>query len=86
MAEYALDFPNTKAILLELRDAICEKYSGDVPISSGRLSEVVGNVIVNGMSVQIVLDLQHYWKYVEYGRKAYGMDKRHWPPIAPIRE
>ena len=36
--------------------------------------------------ILIEVSAAHYFRYVDKGRKAYDMDKKHWPPIQPIKE
>ena len=90
-----LTYENTKAVLNEFAQAICEAYkSGLQKYDAIASRELLNSVTVNTATVdssgmmKVSINLMDYWKFVEAGRKAYGKEgyKGHLPPIKAIED
>ena len=80
-----IDWRHTAEALQGYAAAVASEYKeellGDDRIAKGDLIRSVQTEIVQkGNTLQVVLDVAAYWKYVEYGTKP------HWPPPDKIRE
>lgn len=71
LQQYGRDVANTYRSSLEMND---KKATGKL------ISSIDYNININGEMLQVFLNLEEYWKYVENGRKAYGKHKNgEWP-------
>lgn len=90
----ALTYENTKAVLEEFAQAVCDAYKDGIEkydaIASRKLlnSVTIHTADIDGSGrMKVSINLMDYWQYVEAGRKAYGADyKGHLPPISAIEE
>lgn len=100
MAEL-LKFTELQKVLQEYAKAAEEFYkeqlsSGEKNASKKLLDSVKGNVVVGEQEFEVSLTLEHYWKYVEFGRQgkdssplkaypgAYPPGKAAFPPMNAI--
>ena len=74
-----MEFKHLKEVLDRYGRALAVEYARLAPEASGRLSDVTFGVEHKGTVYNVYLNLQNYWKYVEYGR---GPGKR--PPMEAI--
>lgn len=71
-------------VLVELGENVRKGYvqkliqNGHPTTENTLASSVTSEVIVNGTTYSVVLNLQDYWKYVEEGTRP------HWPPVTAI--
>lgn len=82
-----LTYENTKAVLNEFAQAVCEAYKSgiekyDAVASRKLLSSVTVNTVnVDDGKITVSINLMDYWKFVEAGRQAGKM-----PPVSAIEE
>ena len=90
----ALKYENTRAVLMEFAQAVCEAYKDGLEkydaLASRELFKSVtihtADIDGNGQ-MKVSINLMSYWKFVESGRKAYGNEyKGHLPPIEAIEK
>ena len=80
-----IEFKNLQEALAQYAQAIADKYKTNLE-SSGRratgqlITSVNTVVVVNENEFAIDLNLEDYWKYIEYGTKP------HMPPVSKILE
>jgi hypothetical protein len=79
-------FENIKDVLNDFGKYLVEEYKdqlilNDVNASDGLYNSVRYIFNKNGGTFEVSLELAHYWKYVENGRKA-----GKWPPISKIKD
>lgn len=85
MAEEALNLPRTMEVLEQYAQAWANAYKAEL-IAEGKratgdlISSIKGEVVVEGAAISAVLNLEDYWKYVEYGRRAGAK----MPPVSAI--
>ena len=77
-----INWENTYKALDEYGQAVEDLYkqkliNADHVASHKLIESVKHRLIVGNQSIELVLDLEDYWKYIENGAKA------HWPPIGP---
>lgn len=80
-----IKFDNLQRVLAEFGNALSERYkeklTEDNRIASGRLiSSVNSKVVVNDNEFIVELNLEDWWKFIEYGTKP------HMPPVNKILE
>lgn len=80
-----IEFNNLQRVLAEFGNALSERYkeklTEDNRIASGRLiSSVNSKVVVNDNEFIVELNLEDWWKFIEYGTKP------HMPPVSKILE
>lgn len=80
-----IKFDNLQRVLAEFGNALSERYkeklTEDNRIASGRLiSSVNSKVVVNDNEFIVELNLEDWWKFIEYGTKP------HMPPVSKILE
>lgn len=80
-----IKFDNLQRVLAEFGNALSERYkeklTEDNRIASGRLiSSVNSKVVVNDNEFIVELNLEDWWKFIEYGTKP------HMPPVNRILE
>ena len=73
-----MNFPKLESVLLKVGNELCTKYTTDVTKATEKLSKVTFDIEANNMMYSVVLHLEHYWKFVEYGTKP------HRPPFNAI--
>lgn len=79
-----IEFNNVESVLNDFGKYLVEEYKeqlilNDVNASDGLYNSVRYIFNKNGGTFEVSLELAHYWKYVENGRKA-----GKWPPISAI--
>ena len=80
-----LEFKHLHEALGQYAQAITDRYKQNLE-SSGRrasgqlLTSVNTKVVVNGNEYEVLLQLEDYWKYIEFGTKP------HFPPVSKILE
>lgn len=88
-----LMFPNIERVLKEYADSVGDTYRSYMQLggkdASGKLSQSAkAEVRHGGNRYEVVMHLEEYWKYVEYGRKPGKFpppDKiREWVEIKPV--
>lgn len=85
-----MEYTNTIAVLNEFADYFINEYKSKLASQgwqSGKLYNSIKKVSVKSVSnnFELVLHLQDYWKYIEYGRKAGKQPNRmKMPPIKEI--
>lgn len=85
MAKETLELTNTIAVLNEYATAWANAYRAEL-IAEGKratgdlIRSIKGEVVITNDEVSAVLNVEDYWKYVEYGRRAGGK----FPPISAI--
>lgn len=82
-----MNFTNTEKVLNEFARFFIERYRGELDNgkinASYKLSDTLQYIIdINGMSIDVVVMLQDYYKYIESGRRAGAK----MPPISAIEE
>ena len=80
-----IKFDNLQRVLAEFGNALSERYkeklTEDDRIASGRLiSSVNSKVVVDNNEFIVELNLEDWWKYIEFGTKP------HFPPVSKILE
>lgn len=87
-----MKFTNTINVLNEFADLLIETYKGKLASEGwqgGQLYNSVKKVSIKqaNSNFEIVLSLEEYWKYIEYGRKAGKQaNRKKMPPITEIRK
>lgn len=81
-----IEFNNVESVLNDFGKYLVEEYKeqlilNDVNDSYGLYNSVRYIFNKNGGTFEVSLELAHYWKYVENGRKA-----GKWPPISKIKD
>lgn len=81
-----IEFNNVESVLNDFGKYLVEEYKeqlilNDVNASDGLYNSVRYIFNKNGGTFEVSLELAHYWKYVENGRKA-----GKWPPISKIKD
>lgn len=76
-----MEFKHLEEVLDRYGRALASEYSIKAPGATDRLRDVTFGIEHNGAQYMVYLNLQNYWKYVEYGR---GPGKR--PPREAILE
>lgn len=85
MAKETLELTNTIEVLNEYATAWANAYRAEL-IAEGKratgdlIRSIKGEVVITNDEVSAVLNVEDYWKYVEYGRRAGGK----LPPISAI--
>ena len=79
-----MDFKNTISVLNDFGKFLVEEYKDQLILNNVNASDTLYNsvkYIINnkGQYLEVNLSLEHYWKYVENGRKP-----GKWPPISSI--
>jgi hypothetical protein len=79
-----IEFNNVESVLNDFGKYLVEEYKeqlilNDVNASDGLYNSVRYIFNKNGGTFEVSLELAHYWKYVENGRKA-----GKWPPIKAL--
>lgn len=73
---------NITNIVNRMLDLYKNRLANDNINASRTLSDTASTTInINGLTLSVYFNLEHYWKYVEYGRRP---GKR--PPIKPIED
>lgn len=81
-----MDFKNTISVLNDFGKFLVEEYKDQLILNNVNASDVLYNSVkytINnkGQYFEVNLSLEHYWKYVENGRKP-----GKWPPISAIEK
>lgn len=91
MAEELLTFDELRAVLEEYGKAFAEQYKQNLiddkrPASGKLIKSIKTKVVVNGHDYIVQMELEDYWKYLEYGTKgrANGNPFRKFPPLSAI--
>lgn len=77
--------PHLTQVLEELGREVAEQYknnlreSGHATRPDHLINSIETRVVVDDKSYKVVMDLNDYWKYLEYDTKP------HWPPVDAIR-
>lgn len=85
MAKETLELTNTIEVLNEYATAWANAYRAEL-IAEGKratgdlIRSIKGEVVITNDEVSAVLNVEDYWKYVEYGRRVGGK----FPPISAI--
>ena len=80
-----IEFKHLQQTLEELGEAIKNRYKenlsdSDRKASYNLINSVKYHTVINGYELSIDLEMEDYWKYVEWDTKP------HWPPIDKILE
>lgn len=80
-----LQFTHLQQALAQYGDAIADRYKTNLEASGRRatgnlITSVNTKVTVNGNEFEVLLQLEDYWKYIEFGTKP------HFPPVSKILE
>lgn len=87
-----MDYVNTIKVLNEFADTLINEYKDKLASEgwqSGKLYNSIKKVSVKNSkgNFMLTLNLEEYWKYIEYGRKAGKQPNRtKMPPIKEIRK
>lgn len=88
MADDLINFDNLRAVLEEYGKAVAEQYKGNLrrdgrPASGDLERSITTRVVVDGKDFVVQMDLNAYWKYIEYGTKGWftGNTSRKFPPV-----
>lgn len=93
MADDLLNFDNLRAVLEEYGKAVAEQYKANLERDNRLASKsivtppsCVTRVVVDGKDFVVQMDLNAYWKYIEYGTKGWytGNASRKFPPVSAI--
>lgn len=64
-----MEFKHLEEVLNRYGQALASEYSIIAPRATDRLKDVTFDVEHKGITYTVYLNLQSYWKYVEYGRR-----------------
>lgn len=87
-----MDYVNTIKVLNEFADTLINEYKDKLASEgwqSGKLYNSIKKVSVKNSkgNFKLTLNLEEYWKYIEYGRKAGKQpNRKKMPPITEIRK
>ena len=91
MADDLLNFDNLRAVLEEYGKAVAQQYKDNLrrdgrPASGDLERSIRTHVSVDGRDFVVQMDLNAYWKYIEYGTKGQltGNPSRKFPPPGVI--
>ena len=91
MTDDLLTFENTLAVLAEYGEAVAAAYIANLkrdkrPASGALIQSIKTHVKVEGGDFVVQMDLEDYWKYIEYGTKGWftGNTSRKMPPVSTI--
>ena len=91
MADDLLNFDNLRAVLEEYGKAVAEQYKSNLrrdgrPASGDLERSIRTHVSVDGRDFVVQMDLNAYWKYIEYGTKGQltGNPSRKFPPVSAL--
>ena len=91
MADDLLNFDNLRAALEEYGKAVAEQYISNLkrdgrPASGDLERSIRTHVSVDGKDFIVQMDLNAYWKYIEYGTKGWmtGNTQRKFPPVSAL--
>ena len=91
MADELMNLENFRAALEEYGQAFAEQYKKNLiedkrPASGKLIQSIKTRVVVNGQEYIVQMELEDYWKYLEYGTKgrANGNPTRKFPPLPAI--
>lgn len=78
-------FQRLAEVLGDFGEAIAEQYKANLTESNRNASHnlynsIRSNVRVNGMTYDVTLSMESYWRFIEYGTKP------HMPPVSKILE
>ena len=86
-----LNFDNLRAVLEEYGKAVAQQYRANLqrdgrPASGDLERSITTRVVVDGKDFVVQMDLNAYWKYIEYGTKGWftGNTSRKFPPPGVI--
>ena len=93
MAEELLNLDNLRAVLEEYGKAVAEQYKANLkrdgrPASHKLEQSIHTHVDVDGQDFVVRMDLEEYWKYIEYGTRGRltGNPSRKFPPLKAIED
>ena len=93
MADELLNLDNLRAVLEEYGKAVAQQYIANLKRdgrpASGKLEKsITTHVEVEGQDFVVKMDLEDYWKYIEYGTKGWftGNPSRKFPPLSAIEK
>lgn len=88
MAEELLTFDELRAVLEEYGRAVAEQYKANLkrdgrPASHALEKSIKTRVMTEGQDFVVKMDLEEYWKYIEYGTAGWftGNPSRKFPPV-----
>lgn len=88
MAEELLTFDELRAVLEEYGRAVAEQYKANLkrdgrPASHALEKSIKTRVVTEGQDFVVKMDLEEYWKYIEYGTAGWftGNPSRKFPPV-----
>lgn len=88
MAEELLTFDELRAVLEEYGKAVAEQYKANLkrdgrPASHALEKSIKTRVVTEGQDFVVKMDLEEYWKYIEYGTAGWftGNPSRKFPPV-----
>lgn len=93
MADELIGFDNLRAVLEEYGKAVAEQYKANLkrdgrPASHKLENSITTRVRTDNGDFVVEMDLEEYWKYIEYGTKGWltGNTSRKFPPVSAILE
>ena len=93
MADELLNLDNLRAVLEEYGKAVAEQYKANLkrdgrPASHKLEQSIHTHVDVDGQDFVVRMDLEEYWKYIEYGTRGRltGNPSRKFPPLKAIED
>ena len=93
MADELLNLDNLRAVLEEYGKAVAQQYIANLKRdgrpASGKLEKsITTHVEVEGQDFVVKMDLEDYWKYIEYGTagRLTGNPSRKFPPLSAIEK
>ena len=91
MTDDLLTFENTLAVLAEYGEAVAAAYKDNLrrdgrPASHALEKSIKTHVTTDRGDFVVQMDLEDYWKYIEYGTKGWftGNTSRKMPPVSTI--
>lgn len=91
MADNLIDLTNLRAVLEDYGRAVAEQYKANLkrdgrPASHQLERSIVTRVVTEGGDFVVKMDLEEYWKYIEYGTAGWftGNTSRKFPPVDAI--
>lgn len=81
-----IEFQNLRAALELFAEEFINTYQdelldADANASGNLFNTITSNIVINESEFIVSLNIQEYWKYIEYGRKP-----GKWPPVSAIRK
>lgn len=81
-----IEFQNLRAALELFAEEFINTYQdelldADANATGDLFNTITSNIVINDSEFVVSLNIQEYWKYIEYGRKP-----GKWPPVSAIRK